>query len=356
MPTLKLVSWNCEWMNSWFAAGDGPPAFRLPTFPTVEGEINDTVTTASRAAGLIRDLDPDVLALQEGPSRVGELELFVAEYLSDAGVPRYSCLLSDSGGAQKTALLWKPGVVSATRTPHAKITRLIDPWQADVTGTAVLEEYGYTRVPLVVDVKFGAEAFQILVCHTKSNFINHGEQLWNDPSKRQEFIVAALLNRRRNANECQHIRDYLDDRLDAQADARIIVVGDLNDGPGRDYFESLYLAHNVTDVLIGSVFEPERAFTHAQHDVPKANRWTAEFDDFVGMRVPGKIDPVPQPNTRVLLDHILLSPGFHDVGGLHKSGPGRVGHAAYEAHLANNGAKRQDRPSDHRPVSVRLAS
>jgi hypothetical protein len=85
-----------------------------------------------------------------------------------------------------------------------------------------------------------------------------------------------------------------------------------------------------------------------------ASRWTAEFADFVGARVPGQIDPVPQPNTRVLLDHILLSPGFHGAGGLHKSGPGRVGHAAYEAHLANNGAKREDRPSDHRPVSVRL--
>jgi hypothetical protein len=354
MPTLKLVSWNCEWMNNWFASGDGPPAFRLPTFTTLENEVNDTVTTATRAAALIRDLDPDVLALQEGPSRLGELQLFIAQYLSDAGVPRYDCLLSDSGGAQKTALLWKPGKVTATRTPHAQITGLIDPWLADVKGSAILEEYGYTRVPLVVDVTFGPHSFQILICHTKSNFINRGEQLWNDPAKRQSFIEAALLNRRRNANECQHIRDYLDDRLGAKSDARIIVVGDLNDGPGRDYFESLYLAHNVTDVLIGSVFEPERSFSHAQHDVAKASRWTAEFDDFVGIRVPGQVDPVPQANTRVLLDHILLSPGFHGSG-LHKSGAGRVGHSAYEAHLVNNGAKRQDRPSDHRPVGVTLA-
>jgi endonuclease/exonuclease/phosphatase family metal-dependent hydrolase len=321
MPTLKLVSWNGEWMNSWFTPGDGPAAFRLPTFPTLEGEINDTVTTVTRMAAVIRDLDPDVLALQEGPSRAAELELFIATYLSDNGVPRYSSILGDSGGAQKLALLWKPGVVSAQRALHDSIKTLIDPWRADVNGVAVLEEYGFTRVPLVVDVTFGPHGFQILVNHTKSNFINNGASLWNDPAKRQEFIVAALLNRRRNANECQHIRDYLDDRLAAQPDARIIVVGDLNDGPGRDYFESLYLTHNVTDVLIGSVFDPETAFRHAQHDVARTNRWTAEFDDFVGVRVPGQVDPVPKPNTRVLLDHILLSPGFHGAGGLRKSAP-----------------------------------
>jgi hypothetical protein len=33
------------------------------------------------------------------------------------------------------------------------------------------------------------------------------------------------------------IRQYLDARLDADPDAAIVVLGDFNDGPGRDLFE-----------------------------------------------------------------------------------------------------------------------
>ncbi|MBA2518967.1 MAG: endonuclease, partial [Chloroflexia bacterium] len=35
-------------------------------------------------------------------------------------------------------------------------------------------------------------------------------------------------------------------------------------------------------------------------------------------------------------------------------GSGTIHHAAFEAQLVNNGARRQDRPSDHRPASVKL--
>jgi hypothetical protein len=53
------------------------------------------------------------------------------------------------------------------------------------------------------------------------------------------------------------------------------VLGDLNEGPGLDYFEQLYLSHNVTDIMVGSAFQPEWIFAHSQHDVPAAERYTA---------------------------------------------------------------------------------
>jgi hypothetical protein len=72
------------------------------------------------------------------------------------------------------------------------------------------------------------------------------------------------------------------------------VLGDLNDGPGRDYFEQLYLAHNVTDILAGSPYEPEQVFDDAPADTPLAQRLTSVFDDFV----------TDEPNKQLLLDHI----------------------------------------------------
>ena len=146
----------------------------------------------------------------------------------------------------------------------------------------------------------GEQPLQLIVAHTKSNFINMGRELWENPATRQAFIVEALTNRRRISAEGMRIRRYLDARLAVDAAAPIIVLGDLNDGPGLDYFEELYLTHNVTDIVVGSAFRPEWQFTHAQHDVPAAERYTAVFEDFVPTRV----------MRRLLLDHILLlSPG-----------------------------------------------
>jgi endonuclease/exonuclease/phosphatase family metal-dependent hydrolase len=344
MPTIRIASCNLEWMNDWFTS-DGLPAAFKPTFVR-DGQTNDTATTATRAAALIRAVDPDLLALQEAPSRPAELELFVRDYLSDGGTPSYQFVLGDSGASQKLAFLYKPpAVTSAQLAPHAAIAALIDPWLADVDGDLHPEDYAFTRTPLVVDVGLGGHTLQVIVMHTKSSFVNNGQSMWNDPLRRQDYVALALTARRRNATEGMRVRDYLDARLRADPATRIVVLGDLNDGPGLDYFERRYLAHNVTDIMVGSTFEPEEIFTHAQHDVPRPTRYTAVFDDFVE-NVSGK---------RLLLDHLLLSPGLRGAAGLRRvPGSGAIHHAEYAALVVGGGARRQDRPSDHRPASVRL--
>lgn len=344
MPTLKVCSFNCEWMNDWFVSGSGPAAFR-PTF-TKDGHTNNTNATCMRAAAAITAIDPDVLALQEGPSRKEELDLFISTFLTDAqGAPRYQSYLGDTGAAQKVGLLFKPQI-GAQLAPHADIAELIDDWNTDVDGDEQLEAYHFTRSPLVVNLQAGAATFQMLVMHTKSNFVQSGQAMWNNPAQRQEYIHQALTNRRRISAEGMRTRTYLDKVLSADSGRRIIVLGDLNDGPGRDYFEDYYLTHNVTDLIAGSAFEPEWTFTHAQRDVPLAQRYTAVFDDYV---------PTPQPNRKVLLDHILLSPGFSGATGLRKvPNSGAIHHAEFTAQVVNNGQHREDRPSDHRPVSVTL--
>jgi hypothetical protein len=340
MPRLRICSVNAEWMNDWFTPDAEVAAFR-PQF-TRDGQVNDTAETAGRLAAMIEALDSEVVAIQEAPSRSGEFGLFVQDHLADD----FGYLLGDSGGAQKLGLLFKPTAVdSAGLAPHAEVKDLIDPWEADVDGDAVIDEYAFTRTPLVVDLSVGGISLQIIVAHTKSNFINRGRELWEDTATRQNYVIAALKNRRRISSEGMRIRRYLDRRLNDDPEALIVVLGDLNDGPGMDYFEERFLSHNVTDIIVGSAFAPEQIFTHAQHDVPADERYTAVFEDFV---------PVPETK-RLLLDHILLSPGLTRAGGLHKiDGSGAVRHAEYDAQVVNNAARRQDRPTDHRPVSVDL--
>jgi endonuclease/exonuclease/phosphatase family metal-dependent hydrolase len=328
-------------MNDWFTPDALPEVAWRPQF-TRDGQVNDTQQAAGRLAAMIRDIDPDVLALQEGPSRRAELELFVRDHLDDT----YELFLGDTGAQQKLALLYKPGSVdSAQLAPHGQIADLIDEWEADVNGDAVLDLYGFTRTPLVIDLTIGGHPLQVIVAHTKSNFINRGRSLWEDPATRQSYIVSALVNRRRISAEGMRIRRYLDRRLAGAANDALVVLGDLNDGPGLDYFEERYITHNVTDILVGSAFAPEEVFTHAQHDVDPDDRYTAVFEDFV---------PAPEVK-RLLLDHILLSPGLTGGAGLRRiDASGAVNHAEWEANVADDGGRRDERPSDHRPVSVDL--
>jgi endonuclease/exonuclease/phosphatase family metal-dependent hydrolase len=345
MPIIRIASANLEWMNDWFTSDSQPAAFKNAF--SRDGYNNSTAITAQRVARLISAIDPDILAIQEGPSRSEELDLFIRTYLYDGGTPRYQFFLGDSGGAQKLALLYKPqSVNSALLTPHPEIADLIDEWLADVDGTMVLSDYRFTRAPLVVDLKLGTHTLRVIVMHTKSNFVNNGQALWQNPADRQNYVALALKARRRNATEGMHLRQYLDQTLAADPSAAIMVMGDFNDGPGLDYFEKNYLAHNVTDIVVGSAFEPEWIFAHAQHDVSSSQRYTAVFDDFVE-NINGK---------KLLLDHILLSPGLSGAGGLSRIvQSGTIHHAEYLAQVDNNGAHREDRPSDHRPVSVQLS-
>lgn len=332
-------------MNSWFTPDSTVAAF-LPTFKLPgESQSNSTSQTAGRLAALILAIDPDILALQEAPSRQAELDLFITTYLAGPGGPLYNAILGDSGGAQKLAVLYKPSTVTASLAASATIKMLLDYWTADVDGDMLLEPYEFTRKPLVVDIQAGANQLQVIVMHTKSNFVNQGKALWEDLARRQEYIVAALKSRRRNATECMKTREYMEDRMAADSTARIMLMGDLNDGPGLDYFEENYLAHNVTDILVGSALYPELIFNHAQHDVPLTDRFTAIFDDFV--------ENVKKK--KLLLDHILLSPTLKGTTGLRKvPNSGTIHHAEYNAQVKNTGKKRDERPSDHRPVSVEL--
>jgi hypothetical protein len=63
----------------------------------------------------------------------------------------------------------------------------------------------------------------------------------------------------------------------------------------------------------------------------------------------------PTTNKKLLLDHVLLSPGLLGTGGLRRvPGSGAIHHAGYEAEVSGGGGPRDKRPSDHRPVSVQL--
>lgn len=335
---MRLLNWNIEWMNDWFVGGS-QVAFRQ----SHPGRgITDVQDLAKRVAGVIDEIDPDALTVQEGPSDPREMRLFTDQFLLDpGGEPRFEVFGGFDGRAQKIYILVKRGgLFTEARLANDEATQSLDEaWESDVDGDLQIEGYEFTRLPVVVDGQVSGEELRVVSLHTKSKYVHNGERLWNDLERRNEFVKAAMKNRRRISAEAMRVRRYLDQILTLNPQARVIVTGDFNDGPGIDYFEMRYLTHNVTDILLGSTYRPENLFKHAfLGTVPAADRYTAIFDDF--------IDNVP--NRRLVLDHILASPALADQVN------SRIAHIEYGNGVDPTANGRQRHPSDHRPVLAEI--
>jgi endonuclease/exonuclease/phosphatase family metal-dependent hydrolase len=344
---MKIVSWNIEWMNNWFVGYD-QVAFREEYDPRgrPQDAIADVDALCRRVAQVIDDLAPDVLCVQEGPSDPREMELFTSTYLVDeAGQSLYRVFGGYDGGAQKIYILVNQhGPVTDAWEPDDSLTRsLEEEWECDIDGDSVLQPYHFTRRPIVVDCHYEGQTVRVVALHTKSKYVHGGAEMWNNPTRQLEFIQEALKHRRRISAESMKVRRYLDDVLEQDPHQPIVVAGDCNDGPGADYFENLYLTHNVTDILLGSTYYPAFQFEHAfMHRLPQTQRFTAIFDDFV----------TGESNKLLVLDHILVSPVLKSGGGtaiglLNAS----IGHQEFERAIDESAAsERQRLPSDHRPV------
>lgn len=335
---MKILNWNIEWMNDWFS-GNAQPRWGSSSLEADEARI-----VAGKVADVIRDTAPDLICLQEGPSAMAEMELFLSEFLTDDNDdPLFEPLIGFDGAAQKMYVLRRIGglVAAMDYATDAATQDLAAGWLADVSGDLLLEPYDFTRLPLVVDIDpVGSAPIRVVVLHTKSKYVHNGQALFNDPARRPIFIAQAMRARRRISAEGYRLRTYLDTLVQDDPGARVIVTGDFNDGPGRDYFERSYLTHNVTDIVLGSTFYPDLIFDHpVVRSVASPALFTARFDDFVD-------NVMDRP---LLLDHIIVSPALRDR--VESAG---IEHDAFEAALTGTGARRVDRPSDHRPVWLEL--
>ena len=344
---MRIVDWNIEHMNSWFVPNNDPnsPALRA-SFPGGGfggGRIDDVPTLAQRAANVLSALDPDVVCIQEGAGE-DEVAIFLNQHLPIPGGGIWT-VLGGAGGAQKliVAVRTDRSVASAAIANDAGMTvQLGADYEADTDGDAVLEtDTKFARKPQIVDLVAHGQNVRIINCHLKSKFVREGEALFNGTqAERREFVRAALVNRRRISAEAFRIRTYLDELFQVDSDRLILLAGDLNDGPGFDHFERLYLTHSVVDLVFGSVLLPEGRLTHTLIQPGQPRPASAFFDDFV--------DNIP--NKPLLLDHIGLSPALSRW-----LDSARITNAEFDAEAEPGAQRERERlPSDHRPVFAEL--
>jgi endonuclease/exonuclease/phosphatase family metal-dependent hydrolase len=344
--SLKITTFNIEWMNDFFYPNE--PSFKTShkrgryTGPS----IKNVAALCSRIRDVIREVDPDILGIVEGPKLPSQMEKFVQQYLSDpSDDPIYDVVTSPSERTQRQYLLTKRGAAAAVGTLYdePRYKGMVKRWNFYPWGAYTPKEaksHTFFREPLVAELQIDIHKLTIILLHIKSKYTGL------KPSETKEYVEKSILARQEITSEIKKVRDYLDDALVEEMTRSIVVMGDMNDGPGRDKFEAEFMLQNLVDVIQGTLLNPELNVYHVLENV-QTEAYSLEFED---PEESGK-------KKRELIDHILLSPGmFTGMAELaYEKGSGRVEHKAWENHLgADPDHVRDDRPSDHRPVSCEI--
>lgn len=358
MSEIKLATFNVEWMVSLFGGlwKKWQSPYMPASFPrTSIGDINlepisDVPALCERIAGVIRDMDAQIIGIQEGPPLTEQMEVFVTRFLDN----QYAVYRSNAKWQSIYALVHRSVsdfvTAFAPKDNEVESLRLKNPYYP-WGGIAIEEQkrHGFDRIPLVLSFRaISGKELRVVVVHTKSKYskLKSPEQ-W--ASRDAEAILDALDARQKLSVEIACVRRYLDACLEPPSqDAAVVVMGDMNDGPYAELMEKEFLIHNIVDELAGTLLQPQRYFRHAMEADVLASATTTCFPDpLLGGELVAE-----------LIDHILVSPGIWQGRAPFalKAGSCQVETRIYDDHNEDHGqdGKRERglRPSDHKPVSV----
>jgi hypothetical protein len=344
MTRFKVASFNGEWMTKLFV-GTKAEFYHGPSEKRGPGAKPKNVQLVSeRIAKVIKSLKADAVGIVEGPPRKKQMELFVEDWLSG----KYSVFSAESGSQSNHILVHQNCPVQMSQVPetdeiYKHLSRKIEYYHWDEVAKATLEDF--TRKPAVLRFKIGTKRYELMLFHTKSK-ISKLKRKKQYTQRDKTAIISALRSRQKLSAEMAAVRRYLSHAILSKRVHGCILMGDLNDGPHRDIFEEHFLIHNIVDELRGG-FHREPALMHHAFPLKFLEgklAYTAEFRDPTRG---GKL-------TKVLLDHVLVTTSIYkgETNLQLDRTRGKIEHKVYENQVDNKGRTRDDRPSDHRPVSA----
>ncbi len=253
---------------------------------------------------MIASVSPDVVGLVEAPPDAARTEKFVALHLADG----YSVHQGEKRGTLGLAFLVRKSLnlKVQTRTKAESLAHFqIKEFDAD--GDGIKELYGWAnRVPL--EAVFSGSALKapvtFILIHSKSKgaFI---------PGDLFAYERLSRANRMKLKAQAAAVRKRLDSLVDEKGKGRVVVMGDMNDGPEFDVYAAL-LGGAFLEPIMGSVWDPQRVFHNPHGGVSKKDRWTIDFKDRVLNPMEASKYGTPT-ELRSWIDHILLSPELRDA-------------------------------------------
>ncbi|MEM9872677.1 MAG: endonuclease/exonuclease/phosphatase family protein [Pseudomonadota bacterium] len=239
---MRIATYNIEWMNSLFA-DDGSlwdDDERAARYGVSRAEQTAAVSTVFQA------LDADAVLVVEAPddsasrSTVPALETFAEA----AGLRARRAVIGFANDTQQEiALLYDPDVLTARHDPQdsAEAPRFDARFSIDLDIDATSDDVVFSKPPLELALETAnGRALRLIGAHLKSK-APHGAKT------RDAVMRISIANRRKQLAQAIWLRRRIDEHL-AAGDA-LMVLGDLNDGPGLDEYEHLFGRSSVEIVL-----------------------------------------------------------------------------------------------------------
>ncbi len=250
---MRIATYNIEWFNALF---DDDNALLM----NGEWSSRYKITRAEQAQALgtvFRAMDADAVMVIEAPdttrrrNTIAALENFAAHFdlRARAAVRGFS-----NETQQEIALLFDPDVLRAEHAPipgQNGIPRFDGVYAIDLDIDATEDQVVFSKPPLelLVQATSGFE-FRMIGAHLKSK-APHGA------TTPDQVMAVAIANRRKQLAQAIWLRARIDQHL-AQS-TPLIVLGDLNDGPGLDEYEDLFGRSSVEIVMgsgAGALYDP----------------------------------------------------------------------------------------------------
>ena len=297
---MRLATWNVEYFADLFDSRDNLLADDEPSH-------RHGVSRADQADGVawvLERVDADLTMIIEAPNSghtqntVRALERFAAAY----GLRQRKALMGFVNDTeQEIAALYDPDRLSVAHTPmeSAAAPRFDGIFKLKVDVDGQPDRHVFSKPPL--EITLTAEGIdpplRLIGVHAKSK-APHGAV------GRAQAAQVSLANRRKQLAECVWLRRRIDDMRDAGMP--VIVMGDLNDGPGLDHYEKLFGSSSV-EVVMGSPEDPDRLLhdPHASIWLNPRQGWTLATARFYHRDL--------QCHVNALLDYIMVSQDIRET-------------------------------------------
>ncbi|GAA6182324.1 MULTISPECIES: endonuclease/exonuclease/phosphatase family protein [unclassified Shimia] len=298
---MRIATYNVEWFSSLFDDNN-----RLVMDGGWSGRQNVTRAAQIEALGVVfTALDADAVMVVEAPDQgrkrdtVKALEHFAAAFKLRA---HRAVMGFANSTQQEIALLYDPDALSPVHDPRGQeigasgmtgAPRFDGVLRIDLDVDATEDKVVFSKPPLELAVRTAAgRNLRMIGAHLKSK-APHGARTHD------EVMRISIANRRKQLAQAIWLRRRIEDDLERGDD--VILMGDLNDGPGLDAFEDLFGRSSV-EILLGTsggaaMFDPhaQMALRHRLAAQPTTARFHIERE--------GRY-------LNALLDYVMISEGL----------------------------------------------
>jgi len=292
---VRFATYNVEWFTNLFDDQD-----KLALDDAWSGRRDVTRARQIEALGIVfTALDADAVMIIEAPDTnrhrktAPALQAFAAAFdLRTSAVA--TGFANDT--QQEIALLYDPDMLTARHDPIGdevgkKGSRDAPRFDAtfridlDIDATEDLVRFSKPPLELAVETKNGHK-LRLIGAHLKSK-APHGA------SSRDEIMRLSIANRRKQLAQAIWLRQRIETHL-AQGES-LILLGDLNDGPGLDEYENLFGRSSVEILLDDDLYDPHArlALQRRLGAMPTTARFLLDHEDRY---------------LQALLDYVMISP------------------------------------------------